>query len=499
MRYSTSDQCFVTTLIYIIEEKFLNGDWGNIFMRRRVKHFIPTILSLFLVISFVLPNQTLAAKFEKPILNYVALGDSLAAGYLNNKEQGKGYPEFIKEGIEGDSSYLVDLQNFGVGGYRTTHVMDELINPKNPKYQQVREAIKQADIITYDAGANDVLGVIGDVTEFNPEDPELLKQIQAAMTAVGNNISTTLKEMKTINPDAQVYVMGYYNALHFLPNVQAAIQILIGELNKVISAAATNNGATFIPTFEIFKDKYQEYLPNPDIHPTEAGYKAIAGQFTNVIIPNLPTIWIIGEGTPNDEVGHLNDKYLDIENWIVYEKVGLVWQKGYDLKEYEGEQLVGQGAPKVDYGNIGDFYFDQNTDILYVKVSEMFWLEIGKSDPIDDNDGGQNGNQPGNENGGSDDGKQGPPSNEEEDSQNPGDNKEENLNSSNNNKTEEQGKQTNNKANTTHTVKTAENNQGLKLPNTATNNGLFLLIGMFMITLASISYLLYVRRIQRGH
>jgi hypothetical protein len=82
------------------------------------------------------------------------------------------------------------LQNFGIGGYRTTHVLDDLINPQSPKYQQVREAIKQADIITYDAGANDVLGVIGDVTKFNPNDSELMKQIQAAMITVGDNPNT---------------------------------------------------------------------------------------------------------------------------------------------------------------------------------------------------------------------------------------------------------------------------------------------------------------------
>lgn len=466
-------------------------------MKKRIKQFITTILSLLLVISFVIPHQTLAANFEKPMLNYVALGDSLAAGYLNDKTGGKGYPEFIKEGIESGSSYLVDLQNFGVGGYKSTHVMDELVNPKNPKYQQVREAIKQADIITYDAGANDVLGVIGDVTKFNPNDPELMKQIQAAMITVGDNIDATLKEIRTINPDVQVYVMGYYNALHFLPNIQDAVLYLIGELNKVIYTVTMNNGATFVPTFEIFNGNYQEYLPNPDIHPTEAGYQAIAGEFTNFIIPNLPIVWIFGEGTPSDELGHSRDKYLDIKNWVVYEKVGLVWQKSYDLKEYEGEQLVGQGAPKVDYGNIGDFYFDQNTNILYVKVDELFWLEIGASDPIDENGGGQNGEQPGDPSEGSGGGQPEPQNNGKDGSQNTGGNQGENSNSGNNGTTGEKLEQMNNKENTTNTVKTAGNNQGSKLPNTATNNGLFLLVGMFTISLSGISYLVYFRRIKR--
>ncbi|WP_270578828.1 GDSL-type esterase/lipase family protein [Caldibacillus thermoamylovorans] len=466
-------------------------------MKKRVKQFITTILSVLLVISFVLPHQTLAANFEKPILNYVALGDSLAAGYLNDKSRGRGYPEFIKERIESGSSYLVDLQNFGIGGYRTTHVLDDLINPQSPKYQQVREAIKQADIITYDAGANDVLGVIGDVTKFNPNDSELMKQIQAAMITVGDNIDVTLKEIRKINPDAQVYIMGYYNALHFLPNIQDAVLYLIGKLNKVIDTVAFYNGATFVPTFEIFNGKYQEYLPNPDIHPTEAGYQAIAGQFANFIIPNLPIVWIFGEGTPSDEKGHPRDKYLDIKNWVVYEKVDLVWQKSYDLKEYEGEQLVGQGSPKVDYGKVGDFYFDQNTNILYVKVDELFWLEIGKSDPIDDNDGGQNGEQPGDSGTGSGGDQTGPQNNEKDGSQNTGSNQGENLNSGNSGTTGEKLEQMNNKANTTNTVKTAGNNQRLKLPNTATNNGLFLLIGMFTITIAGVSYLMYFRRIKR--
>lgn len=130
--------------------------------------------------------------------------------------------------------------------------------------------------------------------------------------------------------------------------------------------------------------------------------------------------------------------------------------KSYDLKEYEGEQLVGQGSPKVDYGKVGDFYFDQNTNILYVKVDELFWLEIGKSDPIDDNDGGQNGEQPGDSGTGSGGDQTGPQNNEKDGSQNTGSNQGENLNSGNSGTTGEKLEQMNNKANTTNTVKRLE-------------------------------------------
>src|SRR5690606_40460431 len=115
--------------------------------RQGFHSFLVFILAFFLWA----PGIVSANSNEQPVLNYVALGDSLAEGILNNKTKGKGYPDFIKELFEKGTGYEVNLNNFGVGGYTTKDVLNQLED------EEVIAAIEQADIITYDAGANDLL------------------------------------------------------------------------------------------------------------------------------------------------------------------------------------------------------------------------------------------------------------------------------------------------------------------------------------------------------
>src|SRR5690625_3776810 len=127
------------------------------FMQRSINILILLLLALFTLS----PLSVMAESEEQKTLEYTALGDSLAAGYLNEPDEsgnrlGNGYPVFIQQGIEDEHDYEVNLTNAGVGGFTTEDVLDQLLNNTN----NILQSIEEADLITIGAGANDLLQAV---------------------------------------------------------------------------------------------------------------------------------------------------------------------------------------------------------------------------------------------------------------------------------------------------------------------------------------------------
>ena len=121
---------------------------------------------------------------------------------------------------------------------------------------------------------------------------QVIEAIPGKIESVGTNMAQMLGAIKTVNPNAKIYVMGYYNALPYLsPEVQHGMTIpLLNDLNAAIKGAADHFEATFIPTFHLFEGKYGNYLPNKtNIHPSEAGYRVLADAFMGEISDAFPS------------------------------------------------------------------------------------------------------------------------------------------------------------------------------------------------------------------
>lgn len=198
-------------------------------------------------------------------IQYVALGDSLAAGLTPDGIHDYGYPDYIAELFEKNNYTLVDYDNFGVSGYTSIKVKNDIL-----KSSKVRKEIKSATHITIGIGANDALPKMQDPVAVN-----------AAIKEVGANLDTTIKEIKKLNRKAKIYIMGYYNPFTYFPEDQQKIIVpLLQQLNKEIRATSRANGTAYIPTGDVVSKNYQIYLPNPiDIHLSKQGYKAVANQF----------------------------------------------------------------------------------------------------------------------------------------------------------------------------------------------------------------------------
>ena len=99
-------------------------------------------------------QKRLAVK--KPIqVQYVALGDSLAAGQTPTGYIDSGYPDYIVKNFKGQKYKLVDYDNYGIPGYTSDQLKNDIL-----KSYKIRKEVKQATHITIDIGANDFLSVL---------------------------------------------------------------------------------------------------------------------------------------------------------------------------------------------------------------------------------------------------------------------------------------------------------------------------------------------------
>lgn len=278
---------------------------------------ITTMLLSLLLLSPMAIGTVSAAQNNKTI-DYVALGDSLAAGQkptaigsTSAKLYGTSYPKFIRDDLS-SNGLLNSYANFGVSGYETWNVSNDLMTPDSA----TQNAIIEAEIITLDIGANDLLSYLeaeeGDVSNlldrlvYMDQDQinYLIYQMDSlkssAVPIVVYQVSIIVAQIKALNPDAQIYVMGYYNAFSFLndysddPALQAKIDLLVPELEELIQAynvaleqaitamSYQYPGITYVSTWEAMggdvDSNARTYLPL-DIHPTVQGYRAIAQAF----------------------------------------------------------------------------------------------------------------------------------------------------------------------------------------------------------------------------
>jgi len=286
----------------------------SIMFTQKIRKMTITIFSLILLSPLAI--RTVSAAESNKTVDYVALGDSLAAGQkptaigsTSAKLYGTSYPKFIRDDLSG-KGMLNSYANFGVSGYQTWQIFGDLYDPNSATHK----AILEAEIITLDIGANDLLASLqveeGDVSQLLLAlDATDLTQVgglvdqayfQDLIVDVASEVGGIVAQMKTMNPEAEIYVMGYYNAFSFLsdytddPELQEKISILLPMLTGLIGAYnvalehTTNEmsnyypGITYVSTWEAMggdlDSNARTYLPL-DIHPTVQGYRAIAQAF----------------------------------------------------------------------------------------------------------------------------------------------------------------------------------------------------------------------------
>lgn len=284
--------------------------------------FVVALMFQMLVIPYHFSADELDTN--APTIDYLALGDSLTVGISPYNELGRSYADFLADGLYAKGDLKSFNKGFSYPGYKTTDVLSDIQQNVTKdilgigsveKTATLQQSIKDAELITISAGANDILPLLKqDQTtgKMIVDQMELVRTLQQ----IGANYKAIMVQISQLNPDAQVYVMGYYNPFPYMSeDLQPMLNQLLTTLNKTIATGLGGTQAILVPTGDAIAVDYKTYLPNPEnIHLSEAGYKVIMEQFWTVIESSNAEVPEVIAPTPalfTDTAGHGLRVYIE--------------------------------------------------------------------------------------------------------------------------------------------------------------------------------------------
>lgn len=235
------------------------------------------LIVFILIIAFIFFTYFF---FKDEKLNYVSLGDSVAAGQNPYGEISYGYTDYVKDYLESNNK-LKDYVTFSVSGYKTTDIIDDINNNRevtiNNRTRNIRETLRESNIVTISIGANDFMsGITLNNLDLNNVDTYLKK-----IDNVSLNIDKTLKTVREYAKQ-DIIVVGYYNPFPILYNRNSTqIDSLFNYADRKYIEICDKYDIKYLSVYDLFK-KNSNFLPNPfDIHPNIDGYKAIGEELIN--------------------------------------------------------------------------------------------------------------------------------------------------------------------------------------------------------------------------
>lgn len=222
-------------------------------------------VSILLVTCFIVYP---AANAESPRnISYIAIGDSLTAGYGSTEHNYLRINGFVPQFV----SYLrktheVTVENYGIPGISSIGLLTYLQTDIG-----LQNRLKEADIITLSIGGNDFLQTIRAMS--NVEEREL-KQRALLLEQTYDTLYAFLRDL---NKEAQIYLIGLYNpypANHPLrePGIKYA-----EAFNEQLEKHSKKENTFLINPLQAFLNKETTYthIKEDDIHPTDEGYTII--------------------------------------------------------------------------------------------------------------------------------------------------------------------------------------------------------------------------------
>jgi lysophospholipase L1-like esterase len=215
-----------------------------------------------------LPNSSKDNKDNNKI-NIVALGDSLTKG--TGDRTGVGYVGYLKDKLaEVSGKPVFVLNNLGVNGYKTEQLLADLNNKSS-----VAETLKQADIIVFTIGGNDLFKYVReelDVLSAEVDPEELYKSIPEPAA----RLQQILKRLGEINPTATIVYMGLFNPFLDLDETRAT-SLAIAKWNEAAHEFMnTYPNMILVPTYDLFEKNLVKYMYTDHFHPNQEGYQRMA-------------------------------------------------------------------------------------------------------------------------------------------------------------------------------------------------------------------------------
>lgn len=206
-------------------------------------------------------------------INIVSIGDSLTEGVGDSTNSG-GYVPYLEEQLESlDEIKNASFVNYGKRGNRT----DQLIKRLSTK--EIEADIEKADIVMVTIGGNDVVKVVKEnwsdltVDTFEKEEDGYADRIQ-----------TVLKEIRSINEEAGIVLIGIYNPFgRVFVDTEDDEAIVQAWNDRAEEVAASFERTVFVNVETIFGEGSDGLFFEDQFHPNDIGYEQMAGRIFNTI------------------------------------------------------------------------------------------------------------------------------------------------------------------------------------------------------------------------
>lgn len=219
-------------------------------------------------------NQVIPAQVQ-----YVALGDSLAAGAF----AAQGYVWRYAAYLGADTGTSVSLTNLGRGGWKSADLLQALQNDP-----AMRQAVASAHVVTWNIGGNDLLRAYGQFQRGTCGGANNTDCFRAAVDQFKSNWDAIVREILSLRrPENTILrTMDVYNpfvAEEKRTGTFDRLRVYLDEVNGHIAASASANGIPFARVYHAFNgpngdvDANTRGYMSPDlIHPNDTGHAVIA-------------------------------------------------------------------------------------------------------------------------------------------------------------------------------------------------------------------------------
>lgn len=212
------------------------------------------------------------ARLMDGVMRVVVIGDSLAHG--TGDETGKGIPgdledEFKTRGI------AADVKNYGVAGATTEDVENRLHD------DAIRADVASADAIVLSVGANNVF-----------QDPEAraraIRDRDAYAKEILERVAGVVAQIRAINPDAELMLLGGYNPLPDHP-LSSGISHYIKNWDKLLNQRFESDALVdIVKTSDIIDSAAK--LGSDHFHPGAVAYHDIAKRIADMLTKQIKSL-----------------------------------------------------------------------------------------------------------------------------------------------------------------------------------------------------------------
>jgi len=158
-----------------------------------------------------------------------------------------------------------------VKGYRSEQLLTQV------KGETIQNQIKDADVILMTIGGNDLFQ--GGQTLVSPKQDE----ISVIKDQYVRNLNETIELIKSINQDAVIFLVGLYNPFIDLEDAATTTAVVRDWNYSTNHLLDQYPNTVFVPTFDLFQLKVNDYLFSDKFHPNSKGYQLIAERVASLI------------------------------------------------------------------------------------------------------------------------------------------------------------------------------------------------------------------------